>query len=142
MALLTLSAMTACQVGVRTDAPPAPGPNPAVPSSAAANPVPSSAAANPATGASGLLTITGVGGPQNEECRGRKVVVDGTSTSVRLRGDCPSVEVRGHSNVIDVDRVDEIVMIGNANTVMWSSGLTRAEPTVQSTGTGNTAVRK
>jgi hypothetical protein len=93
------------------------------------------------SGSSGVLTITGTARPRDEECQGRKVVVESTATPVRLRGDCPSVEIRGRSNTVDIDRVDEIVITGSGNTVTWSSGLTRAEPAVQP-GNGNTVRRK
>lgn len=91
--------------------------------------------------ASGVLTITGKAVPVDEDCRGRKVVVESNGSPIRLRGDCPTVEVRGKFNPIEIDRVDEIILTGSGNTVTWASGLTRSEPTVQP-GTANTIRRK
>jgi hypothetical protein len=98
------------------------------------------ATASPAAGA-GLLTITGAVRPHDEECGGRNVLVQTTGAPVRLRGDCPRVEISGRSNTVDIDRVDELVVTGSANTVTWTSGLTRPEPAVQP-GSGNTVKRK
>ncbi len=91
--------------------------------------------------ASGVLTITGKGTPVDEDCRGRKVVVESDGSPIRLRGDCPSLEVRGNLNPIEIDRVDEIILTGSGNTITWEAGLTRSEPAVQP-GKANNVRRK
>lgn len=75
------------------------------------------------------------------DCAGRVVEVAGDYGVVTLTGDCQHLRVRGHANVVQVQAVYLIDVIGDRNAVTWggvpgdASG--RRKPSISERGTDN-----
>jgi hypothetical protein len=76
--------------------------------------------------------------PVVEDCAGHPVTVIAAATDITLTGDCPTVTVRGTGNVVDVERVDSLIVTGTGNEITWESGITRPAPQVTAPGLANT----
>jgi hypothetical protein len=83
----------------------------------------------------------GAGMTQTIECRGRSFMVNGSSNTFTLLGECPSVSINGMSNTIKVETVGSIDVDGMSNTVIWESAISGSKPRVQTDGIQN-SVRK
>jgi hypothetical protein len=113
--------------------------------------------ASSSAGAANSLKISGNYGTQTAECSGRDVVVDGNSNSIVFKGNCGTITLAGEYNTIDVEAVDTLQVMGQANeayvktvstiqmagasyaTVHWVGGAgADNDPSVSGTGDTNT----
>lgn len=76
------------------------------------------------------LSINGDGKPR---------VITGDNNKVQIHGDCSSLKVIGSSNTVEVERVGDIQMIGNANRVAYVHTLNGQTPTIANIGQDNEA---
>jgi hypothetical protein len=75
--------------------------------------------------------------PVVRDCDFRPVEIIAASTNVTLTGDCPMVTVSGIGNVVDIERVDALIVTGTGNEIQWGSGITGAAPQVIDNEMGN-----
>ncbi len=71
------------------------------------------------------------------DCAGRHVSISGKRNQLVLTGDCPFVDVSGDDNKVVVDRLGELSVAGDNNTVLWREGMDGAAPKVGDDGEGN-----
>jgi hypothetical protein len=89
----------------------------------------------------GQLVINQSGVERTDACGGRSVAVQGSSDRLHLTGDCPSVEIVGSSNAVNVERVDQVSINGSYDRVTWRAAITRAQPAVTTSGIGDVVAR-
>jgi Protein of unknown function (DUF3060) len=68
---------------------------------------------------------------------GKDVVVTGNGNTIHIHGDLPRLALIGRDNVVELDRVGTITLLGAQNQVSYLSGLGSDGPTVDRVGTNN-----
>jgi Protein of unknown function (DUF3060) len=72
------------------------------------------------------------------QASGKDVAVTGNGNTIHIHGDLPRLALIGQDNVVELDRVGTIALIGAQNRVSYLSGLGSDGPTVDRVGTNNT----
>ena len=94
-------------------------------------------AGNPAAG----VQVNSAGQNVTIACADQTASIGGRNNTVTLTGSCPTVEIAGSTNVVTLEAVDRIEISGTGNVVTWQRAIQRSEPSITTTGAGNT-VRK
>lgn len=71
------------------------------------------------------------------DCAGRHVSISGKRNRLVLTGECPFVDLSGDENKVVVDRLGELSVAGDGNTVLWREGIGGASPQVGDDGEDN-----
>lgn len=75
---------------------------------------------------------------QSLDCKGQALLVLGSRNQLTLSGQCSKVEINGSDNVVTVDTIDEIEVVGQRNRVSWQRTIgDRRSPRVSTVGPGN-----
>ena len=90
------------------------------------------------------LVLSGTGESATYPCNGREIEVEESATASRytLTGECKKLVVDGVSNVINVEKVGEIVVSGTSNKVVYSEGLNGKKPKIKKSGTSTSVESK
>jgi Protein of unknown function (DUF3060) len=70
---------------------------------------------------------------------GKPRVITGDNNKIQIHGDCSSLKVIGNSNMVEVERVGDIQMIGGSNRVSYVHTLNGETPTIANIGQDNEA---
>lgn len=71
------------------------------------------------------------------QANGKEVAVTGNRNTIHIHGDLPRLALIGRDNVVELDRVGTIALVGAQNQVSYLSGLDSDGPTVDRVGTNN-----
>lgn len=71
------------------------------------------------------------------DCAGRHVSISGKHNQLVLTGECPFVDVSGDENKVVIDRLGELSVAGDGNTVLWREGIGGIAPQVGDDGEDN-----
>jgi hypothetical protein len=71
------------------------------------------------------------------QANGKDVAVAGNGNTIHIHGDVPRLALIGRGNVVEVDRVGAIALLGAENRVSYLSGISPDGPTVDRVGTNN-----
>ncbi len=79
------------------------------------------------------LVLSGTGESATYPCKDREIEVEESATASRytLTGECKKLVVVGVSNIINVEKVGEIVVSGTSNKVFYSEGLNGRKPKIK-----------
>ena len=90
------------------------------------------------------LVLSGTGESATYPCNGREIEVEESATASKytLTGECKKLVVDGVSNVINVEKVGEIVVSGTSNKVVYSEGLNGKKPKIKKSGTSTSVESK
>ena len=90
------------------------------------------------------LILSGTGESATYPCNGREIEVEKSATASRytLTGECKKLVVDGVSNVINVEKVGEIVVSGTSNKIIYSEGLNGKKPKITKSGTSTSVDSK
>jgi len=90
------------------------------------------------------LVLSGTGESATYPCNGREIEVEESATASRytLTGECKKLVVDGVSNVINIEKVGEIVVSGTSNKVVYSEGLNGKKPKITKSGTSTSVESK
>jgi hypothetical protein len=68
---------------------------------------------------------------------GKDVAVTGNGNTIHIHGDVPRLALIGRDNVLELDRVGGIALLGTQNQVSYLSGLGSDQPTIDRIGVNN-----
>jgi Protein of unknown function (DUF3060) len=71
------------------------------------------------------------------QANGKDVAVTGNGNTIHIHGDLPRLALIGRDNVVELERVGTIALLGAQNQVSYLSGLGSDGPTVDRVGTNN-----
>jgi hypothetical protein len=71
------------------------------------------------------------------QASGKDVAVTGNGNTIHIHGDLPRLALIGRDNVVELDRVGTIALLGAQNQVSYLSGLGSDGPTIDRVGTNN-----
>jgi hypothetical protein len=83
------------------------------------------------------IEVNSAGASRTIDCRGQRVVVNGTGNNVMLLGECPSVEINGMNQKVKIEIAGSIEVNGMGNKVIWSEALRGSRPNVENNGMNN-----
>ena len=88
------------------------------------------------------VKIEGMNQEMTLECTRGTILVQGTSNTVKLIGECQTLRVAGKSNQVSVEAVAVIKVAGIENQVTWERGVNNKPPSIQNSGINNTVSKK
>jgi hypothetical protein len=71
------------------------------------------------------------------ECQGNDVTINGNKNTLRLRGECARVFVKGNFNKVTVEAAVAILAPGNKNDITWTRGAGKKAPSISNPGDRN-----
>jgi hypothetical protein len=71
------------------------------------------------------------------QASGKDIAVTGNGNTIHIRGDVPRLALIGRDNVVELDRVGAIALLGAQNQVSYLSGLNSDQPTIDRVGINN-----
>jgi hypothetical protein len=76
------------------------------------------------------------------QASGKDVAVTGNGNTIHIHGDVSRLAMIGQDNVVELDRVGAIALLGAQNQVTYLSGLGSDQPTVERVGLNNKVMQK
>jgi hypothetical protein len=106
----------------------------------ASEPVPEEDAPPPAKGGAAVV-LNDNNLTAGVECQGNDVTINGNKNTLRLRGECRRVYVKGNFNRVAVEAAVAIYASGNKNDITWSRGAGKKAPSISNPGGRNKITR-
>jgi hypothetical protein len=83
------------------------------------------------------VTLNDNGLTAGVECQGNDVTINGNKNTLRLRGECAKIIVKGNFNKITVEAATAILAPGNKNDITWTRGAGKKAPSISNPGGRN-----